>query len=83
VSKVVSGYAGGAIDEPIYEQVKKGDTGHYEVVEVTFDPAIITYHSKTKAIQHYLTSSLSFMIPLKLTAKAKTLDLNTYQLSFT
>jgi peptide-methionine (S)-S-oxide reductase len=38
VSKVVSGYTGGKIENPTYEQVKKGDTGHFEVIEVTYDP---------------------------------------------
>ena len=43
VERVVSGYAGGAIPNPTYEQVCAGNTGHAEVVQVTFDPAIITY----------------------------------------
>jgi peptide-methionine (S)-S-oxide reductase len=43
VEKVVSGYAGGDVDRPTYEQVCGGRTGHAEVVQVTFDPAEIDY----------------------------------------
>ncbi|MEW6325490.1 MAG: peptide-methionine (S)-S-oxide reductase MsrA [Nitrospirota bacterium] len=43
VEKVVSGYAGGAAPNPTYEQVCSGRTGHAEVVQVTFDPAVINY----------------------------------------
>src|SRR5688572_4837586 len=43
VEKVVSGYAGGAVKEPSYEDVCSGETGHAEVVQVTFDPSIVTY----------------------------------------
>jgi peptide-methionine (S)-S-oxide reductase len=43
VSKVKSGYAGGATRNPTYEQVCGGLTGHAEVVQVTFDPSVIPY----------------------------------------
>lgn len=43
VLKVESGYAGGPAPSPTYEQVCSGRTGHAEVVQVTFDPAIISY----------------------------------------
>ncbi|HEU4699121.1 MAG TPA: peptide-methionine (S)-S-oxide reductase MsrA [Gemmatimonadales bacterium] len=43
VEKVESGYAGGHTSNPTYEQVCGGDTGHAEVVQVTFDPSVITY----------------------------------------
>jgi peptide-methionine (S)-S-oxide reductase len=43
VEKVVSGYAGGQVPDPNYDQVCGGRTGHAEVVQVTFDPAVITF----------------------------------------
>jgi len=43
VHKVVSGYAGGKVDNPTYQQVCMGTTGHAEVVQITFDPHIISY----------------------------------------
>lgn len=43
VTKVVSGYAGGTTEHPTYRQVSSGQTGHAEVVQVTFDPATISY----------------------------------------
>lgn len=43
VQSVVSGYAGGHVEEPSYKEVCAGNTGHAEVVQVTFDPEEITY----------------------------------------
>jgi peptide-methionine (S)-S-oxide reductase len=43
VEKVESGYAGGTTANPSYEQVCSGRTGHAEVVQVTFDPAVISF----------------------------------------
>lgn len=43
VSHVESGYMGGQVDNPTYRQVCGGDTGHVEVVRVTFDPDEISY----------------------------------------
>lgn len=43
IEAVVSGYMGGHIENPTYEEVKKGDSGHLEVVEITFDPKVFTY----------------------------------------
>lgn len=43
VHKVTSGYAGGTMPNPSYEQVCSGTTGHAEVVQIEFDPAIISY----------------------------------------
>ena len=41
VEKVVSGYTGGNIPYPTYDQVSMGDTGHAEAVEITFDESVI------------------------------------------
>ena len=43
VKRVVSGYAGGQVGNPTYEQVCSGRTGHAEVVQVTFDPATLSF----------------------------------------
>ena len=43
VEKVESGYAGGTVERPSYEAVCGGHTGHAEVVQVTYDPAVVSY----------------------------------------
>lgn len=43
VVSAISGYAGGMRKNPTYEQICTGATGHAEVVEITFDPSLITY----------------------------------------
>lgn len=43
VVKVVSGYTGGTTKNPTYEQVSAGGTGHVEAIEVTYDPARVSY----------------------------------------
>lgn len=43
VSQVISGYTGGEEQDPTYEQVSSGTTGHLEAVEITFDPSRVSY----------------------------------------
>lgn len=43
VQAVESGYTGGQVDDPSYEQICEGTTGHAEVVRVSFDPAVCSY----------------------------------------
>ena len=42
VKEAVSGFAGGRTENPTYKEVTGGDTGHYEVVEITYDPAQVS-----------------------------------------
>lgn len=50
IHKVTSGYMGGHLENPTYEAVKKGDSGHVEVVQIEFDPSIFSYE---KLLQIY------------------------------
>ena len=43
IEKVVSGYMGGHLENPTYEDVKKGDSGHLEVVQITYNPDVFSY----------------------------------------
>lgn len=42
VKEAVSGFTGGSVQNPTYKQVTKGGTGHYEAVQITFDPAQVS-----------------------------------------
>ena len=42
VREVVSGYTGGSVDSPTYKQVTRGGTGHFEAVQIEFDPAVVS-----------------------------------------
>jgi peptide-methionine (S)-S-oxide reductase len=48
VTDVISGYSGGTVPHPTYEQVCGKQTGHAEVVQVTFDPDVLTYRDVLK-----------------------------------
>lgn len=43
ITKITSGYAGGSTPNPSYDQVCTGRTGHAEVIQITYDPAKVTY----------------------------------------
>ncbi|KKB78148.1 methionine sulfoxide reductase A [Devosia soli] len=43
VTNAVSGYAGGAKETATYDQTSRGDTGHAETVEITYDPSVVTF----------------------------------------
>ena len=42
VSEAVSGFTGGTVENPTYKEVTRGGTGHYEAVEITFDPSVVS-----------------------------------------
>jgi peptide-methionine (S)-S-oxide reductase len=52
VVKTTAGYTGGKIANPTYEQVSNGGTGHYEAVQVAYDPAKISYEDLLTAFWH-------------------------------
>jgi peptide-methionine (S)-S-oxide reductase len=43
IEGIVSGYTGGTKENPTYEDVKSGKTGHVEAVQITFDPELFPY----------------------------------------
>ena len=48
VMDAVSGYMGGDLDKPTYQDVLTGSTGHLEAVEITYNPAVVTFKELTK-----------------------------------
>lgn len=48
VKSVVSGYTGGKLKDPDYQDVSRGNTGHYEAVEVIYDPKLVDYETLAK-----------------------------------
>ena len=49
VLATVSGYTGGRLENPSYEQVSSGGTGHVEAVQVTYDPSVVSYEQLLEA----------------------------------
>ena len=45
VTTVLPGYSGGSIENPTYEQVSSGNTGHAEVIYIEFDPTLVKYET--------------------------------------
>ena len=52
VVATISGYTGGKTENPSYRQVSAGGTGHYEAVEITYDPAKVSYEALLTAFWH-------------------------------
>jgi peptide-methionine (S)-S-oxide reductase len=52
VVSAVSGYTGGRVPNPTYEQVSDGGTGHAEAVEIAYDPAKVTYEQLLQVFWH-------------------------------
>jgi peptide-methionine (S)-S-oxide reductase len=52
VLATTSGYTGGSVDNPTYQQVSAGGTGHYEAVEVEYDPDKVTYGKLLETFWH-------------------------------
>lgn len=51
VTSAISGYTGGTVPNPTYEQVSAGGTGHYEAVRIAYDPALVSYD---QLVDYYL-----------------------------
>lgn len=43
IEGIISGYTGGHVENPTYEEIKKGNTGHYEAVQITYNPELFPY----------------------------------------
>jgi len=54
VKEAISGYTGGTVEDPSYEQVSKGNTGHYEAVRVYFDPEEVDYRRLLTAFWQHI-----------------------------
>lgn len=59
VKQAISGYSGGEVDNPTYNQVSSGSTGHTEVVRVVYDPKVITYAQLLTVFWHSIDPTVS------------------------
>ena len=64
IERVVSGYTGGTVENPTYEQVCSETTGHYEAVQIIFDDAIYPYE-KLVEVAYSRISNLNEIFDLK------------------
>jgi methionine-S-sulfoxide reductase len=46
------GYTGGHVEHPTYQQISRGDTGHYEAMRVTYDPSKVSYETLLETFWH-------------------------------
>ena len=53
VEKVQSGYSGGRVPNPSYADVCTGTTGHAEVVQITFDPSVVSFDDLLQVVDEY------------------------------
>lgn len=58
VKSVVSGYAGGARPNPTYEAVCTGLSGHAEIVDILFDPQMVSFRDLLEVFSSYMTQPL-------------------------
>jgi peptide methionine sulfoxide reductase msrA/msrB len=54
VAKVISGYTGGHKENPTYEEVSTGKTGHYEAIQVYYDPSKVSYEQVLDIFWHHI-----------------------------
>jgi len=55
VSEVISGYTGGAMLNPTYQEVSAGGTGHTEAVEIHYDPQLVSYEKLLEVFWRQIT----------------------------
>jgi peptide-methionine (S)-S-oxide reductase len=52
VTETISGFTGGSVENPTYQQVARGGTGHYEAVRVTYNPSVVSYEELLDVFWH-------------------------------
>ena len=58
IKQIVSGYTGGHTENPTYEEVCTGTTGHFEAVQITFDPNVMPYEKLLEIFWQQLRAQL-------------------------